>query len=201
MIVPDLCFALRRLTGRRKHGSLRRTKMPLARARRGEPATGPEPFADGGTAQTPQRRGAGAAGGIPTRTMRPHMRMNAQGYAGRKGDGGVAARRDTPTRFMPTVAENAPASRAAFALRSGPRCDRARTQSHDCGAARAGSGTPSAQGEARLGRSPPQIRGRQQDARPGTPCGASNKLGSDSSGINYTDRRRQIGRFWYNSSP
>ena len=136
-------------------------KMPLARAWRGELATGPKPFADGGTAQTPQRRGAGAAGGIPTRTMRPHMRMNAQGYAGRKGGGGVAARRDTPTRFMPTVAENASASRATFAGMAGARGDRTRRQSLDCRAVRTQAPTAIPAQGARLGRSPPQIRGRQ----------------------------------------
>ena len=151
--------------GRRKPEGLRRTKVPLARARRGEPATGPEPFADGGTAQTPQRRGAGAAGGIPTRTMRPHMRMNAQGYAGRKGGGGVAARRDTPTRFMPTVAENASASRATFAGMAGARGDRTRRQSPDCRAVRAQAPTAIPAQGARLGRSPPQIRGRLGDWR------------------------------------
>ena len=136
-------------------------KMPLARAWRGELATGPKPFADGGTAQTPQRRDAGAEGGIPTRTMRPPMRMDAQGYAGRKGGGGVAARRDTPTRLVPTVAENAPASRATFAGMAGARGDRTRRQSLDCRAVRTQAPTAIPAQGARLGRSPPQIRGRQ----------------------------------------
>ena len=143
---PGWCFA----HGWRRVGASIRLapykNMPLARARRGEPATGPEPFADGGTAQTPQRRGAGAKGGIPTRTMRPHMRMDAQGYAGRKGGGGVAARRGTPTRLMPTVAGTGPKAGRTDANMDAAPSDRTRRQSLDCRVVRAQSGAPFSHG-------------------------------------------------------
>ena len=65
--------------GRRKRYRLRRTKKaPLARAGNGEADHGARAFADGGTAQTPRRRGAGAEGGIPPRSMCPPVRMDAQ---------------------------------------------------------------------------------------------------------------------------
>ena len=53
-------------------------KAPLARAGNDDADHGARAFADGGTAQTPLRRDAGAEGGIPPRSMRPPVRMDAQ---------------------------------------------------------------------------------------------------------------------------
>ena len=53
-------------------------KAPIARAGHGDADHGAKAFADGGTAQTPRRRDAGAEGGIPPRFMRPPVRMDAQ---------------------------------------------------------------------------------------------------------------------------
>ena len=76
--------------------------------------------------------------------------LRRTGKRGRRG--GHAGTRCAP---VPTVAENGPEAERPSRRGAAPRCDRARTQSHDCGEARAGSGTPPAGGEARSGRSPP----------------------------------------------
>ena len=121
-------------------------KVPLARARRGEPATGPEPFADGGTAQTPQRRGAGAKGGIPTRTMRLAY---ADGCAGlrrtqrRWRSGGETRHADAP---LPTVAGTGPKAERTDAKMDASPSDRTRRQSLDCRAVRTQSGAPFSHG-------------------------------------------------------
>ena len=95
-----------------------------------------------------------ATGGIPTEPDAGHGRMRRAPYAARASGGGVTAARKRP-RARANRGGERPRSRAPAAQRRGPRSDRTRTQSNDCGAVRAGSGTPSARGEARLGRSPP----------------------------------------------
>ena len=95
-----------------------------------------------------------ATGGIPTEPDAAHGRMRRAPLAARASGGGVTAARTRP-RARANRGGERPRSRAPSAQRRGPRCDRTRTQSGDCGAVRAGSGTPSARGEARLGRSPP----------------------------------------------
>ena len=95
-----------------------------------------------------------ATGGIPTEPDAAHGRMRRAPLAARASGGGVTAARKRP-RARANRGGERPRSRAPSAQRRGPRCDRTRTQSGDCGAVRAGSGTPSARGEARLGRSPP----------------------------------------------
>ena len=95
-----------------------------------------------------------ATGGIPTEPDAAHGRMRRASLAARASGGGVTAARKRP-RARANRGGERPRSRAPSAQRRGPRCDRTRTQSGDCGAVRAGSGTPSARGEARLGRSPP----------------------------------------------
>ena len=95
-----------------------------------------------------------ATGGIPTEPDAAHGRMRRALYAARASGGGVTAARKRP-RARANRGGERPRSRAPSAQRRGPRSDRTRTQSGDCGAVRAGSGTPSARGEARLGRSPP----------------------------------------------
>ena len=72
-------------------------KAPLARAGNGDPDHGARAFEGGGAAPPPPRRGAGAVGGIPTRSMRLAC---ADGCAGLKPDAKAVAewRRDATRR-------------------------------------------------------------------------------------------------------
>ena len=60
---------------------------------RGASAAGPEIPKEAGPRRRAQRRGAGDAGGIPTRSMRPHRRTDARSYAERGIAGGAGMRR------------------------------------------------------------------------------------------------------------
>ena len=97
---------------------------------RGASAAGPEIPKEAGPRRRAQRRGAGDAGGIPTRSMRPHRRTDARPYAERGIAGGAGMRRS---------AANAPRATAGCIgpPRGTDRCEKPRTgrprrQSSDC---------------------------------------------------------------------
>ena len=79
---------------------------------RGASAAGPEIPKEAGPRRRAQRRGAGDAGGIPTRSMRPHRRADARPYAERGIAGGAGMRRS---------AANAPRATAGNAGKQGGR--------------------------------------------------------------------------------
>ena len=107
-------------------------KAPLARAGNGDTDHGARAFAGGGTAQTPRRRDAGAEGGIPPRSMRPPVRMDAQDYAGRKGgarSGGETIPANAPRATAGCIGPNAERTDAKSRA---PLSGRPRRQSSDC---------------------------------------------------------------------
>ena len=105
---------------------------PLARAGNGDTDHGARAFADGGTAETPRRRDAGAEGGIPLRSMRPPVRMDAQDYAGRKGgarSGGETFPANAPRATAGCIG---PKAERTDAKSRAPLSGRPRRQSSDC---------------------------------------------------------------------
>ena len=82
------------------------------------------------------RRRCRATGGIATEPCKPHSRMDA--VRGMEGGCALAERDGAPQRSapVPTVAKNAPASRAAPCRGGGSLSGRTRRQSRDCRAVR-----------------------------------------------------------------
>ena len=131
--------ALTLLTLRGADAHRRNGHVQLARQRtRGGNGAGAR--TGGGMRASPHRGGSPATGGIPTEPDAAHGRMRRAPYAARASGGGVTAARKRP-RARANRGGERPRSRAPSAQRRGPRCDRTRTQSNDCGAGRAQCGT------------------------------------------------------------
>ena len=123
---------------------------------RGASAAGPEIPKEAGPSRRAQRRGAGDAGGIPTRSMHPHRRTDARPYAERGIAGGAGMRR---------CAANAPRATAGNAgIQGGRRAD---------GGAAAKNSPPKA-----ISRLPSAARARRMRRKPraSTPPGISRRF-------------------------
>ena len=129
---------------------------------RGASAAGPEIPKEAGPRRRAQRRGAGDTGGIPTRSMRPHLRTDARPYAERGIAGGAGMRRS---------AANAPRATAGNAgIQGGRRAD---------GGAAAKNSPPKA-----ISRLPSAARARRmrRKTRTSTPPGISRRFAGTGNG-------------------
>ena len=148
---PSACHCSRKACGTR---AAKEEAVQPACERNGAPATGPE------RARTAGWRGRRAGGGEGRREVsRPSPPPRIHGWTRHPTPDGQAGAEGRARRNAKRARANRggerPRSRAAFARRSGAQSGRTRRQSHDWRAVRTGCGTPSARGEARLGRSPP----------------------------------------------
>ena len=150
--------------GRRKRSRLRVTKgtgyATYSAGGRGASAAGPEIPKEAGPRRRAQRRGARDEGGIPTRSMRPHLRTDARPYAERGIAGGAGMRRS---------AANAPRATAGCI---GPNAERTDAKSRAPLSGRPEGNLPIVEAGGRnagcafragvpLGRRSPQIQARQ----------------------------------------
>ena len=103
---------------------------------RGASAAGPEIPKEAGPRRRAQRRGAGDAGGIPTRSMRPHRRTDARPYAERGIAGGAGMRRSAANAPRATAGCIGPHAERTDAKSRAPLSGRPRRQSSDWRAGR-----------------------------------------------------------------
>ena len=99
---------------------------------RGASAAGPEIPKEAGPRRRAQRRGAGDEGGIPTRSMRPHLRTDARPYAERGIAGGAGMRRSAANAPRATAGCIGPHAERTDAKSRAPLSGRPRRQSSDC---------------------------------------------------------------------
>jgi hypothetical protein len=99
---------------------------------RGASAAGPEIPKEAGPRRRAQRRGARDEGGIPTRSMRPHLRTDARPYAERGIAGGAGMRRSAANAPRATAGCIGPNAERTDAKSRAPLSGRPRRQSFDC---------------------------------------------------------------------
>ena len=99
---------------------------------RGASAAGPEIPKEAGPRRRAQRRGAGDAGGIPPRSMRPYLRTDARPYAERGIAGGAGMRRSAANAPRATAGCIGPHAERTDAKSRAPLSGRPRRQSSDC---------------------------------------------------------------------